>query len=362
MGKIWMPGSGGPDLDPITVTAPEILAGKVIVDKDGNPLIGTMTNHGAITQTLNAGGSYTIPSGYHNGSGKVTANSLSSQTSATATASQILSGQTAWVNGSKITGTIGSMAGQTIAPKASQQTIASSGKYMTGNVVVNGVSNLTAANIKKGAVVGGVTGTWEGWVPTSNDLYLRGNNVADLKIGNAYATNTTFESGGIQVNNNGVKLEMTTPINFASYNYLNVEMRYDGCSGLRPDAANKDWPTRNPYLVIGMGSKPSGNLVRYFLPNSYVTNQFDDQYPWFVANNLLTTDSRAISVPNSPYIGTGTNYTLSASIYDNNLTIATSIYVGVYYEAYRYYSDGPDYWGQETFEYFTGWIYRIWLS
>ena len=67
-------------------------------------LTGTMANRGAITSNLNAGGSYTIPAGYHNGSGKVTANSLASQTSATATSADILTGKTAWVNGNKLTG------------------------------------------------------------------------------------------------------------------------------------------------------------------------------------------------------------------------------------------------------------------
>ena len=51
-----------------------------------------MTNQGAKTSSLNCGESYTIPTGYHNGSGKITANSLASQTSATATASDILNG------------------------------------------------------------------------------------------------------------------------------------------------------------------------------------------------------------------------------------------------------------------------------
>ena len=64
-----------------------------------------MVDNGAKTSSLNCGGSYTIPAGYHNGSGKITANSLASQTSATATAAQILSGYTAWVNGAKLTGT-----------------------------------------------------------------------------------------------------------------------------------------------------------------------------------------------------------------------------------------------------------------
>ena len=65
-----------------------------------------MANQGAKTASLNAGGSYTIPAGYHNGGGKVTANSLASQTSANAAAGHILSGKTAWVNGSKLTGTL----------------------------------------------------------------------------------------------------------------------------------------------------------------------------------------------------------------------------------------------------------------
>ena len=84
-------------------TANQILSGRTAWVK-GQKVTGTMPNRGAVTQTLNAGGSYTIPEGYHNGGGKITASSLASQTPGTATAGQILSGQTAWVNGNKITG------------------------------------------------------------------------------------------------------------------------------------------------------------------------------------------------------------------------------------------------------------------
>lgn len=56
---------------------------------------------------------------------------------ANAAAGNILSGKTAYVNGNKITGNIASMGGQTITPSASQQTVSCSGKYMTGNVIVN---------------------------------------------------------------------------------------------------------------------------------------------------------------------------------------------------------------------------------
>lgn len=86
-----------------TIVASDVLSGKIGYSK-GSKITGSMTNQGAKTTALNAGGSYTIPAGYHNGSGKVTANSLSSQTSGTATAANIDSGKTAWVNGSKVTG------------------------------------------------------------------------------------------------------------------------------------------------------------------------------------------------------------------------------------------------------------------
>lgn len=85
--------------------AADVLQGKTFTNNDGVQYTGTMPNKGAVSAALNAGGSYVIPAGYHNGSGRVTANSLASQTGATATAANISKGKTAWVNGSKITGT-----------------------------------------------------------------------------------------------------------------------------------------------------------------------------------------------------------------------------------------------------------------
>ena len=86
-----------------TATAAQILKGQTAW-VNGSKITGTMVDRGAVTKTLNAGGSYTIPAGYHNGSGKVTANSLASQTQATATADNITAGKTAYVNGKLITG------------------------------------------------------------------------------------------------------------------------------------------------------------------------------------------------------------------------------------------------------------------
>lgn len=84
-------------------TADKLLSGSTATVDSGS-ITGTMPNQETKTATLNCGGSYIIPAGYHNGSGKVTANSLASQTPGNATAAQILAGFSAWVNGNNING------------------------------------------------------------------------------------------------------------------------------------------------------------------------------------------------------------------------------------------------------------------
>ena len=53
---IVLKGGSGADLDVVTAEVPDVLAGKVIVGADGEPLTGTMANNGAVSQALNAGG------------------------------------------------------------------------------------------------------------------------------------------------------------------------------------------------------------------------------------------------------------------------------------------------------------------
>jgi len=178
-------------------TSANAVAAYIYKDKtawvNGSKITGTMVDRGAVSQSLNCGGSYTIPVGYHNGNGKVTANALSGQTSANAVAAYVYTGKTAWVNGSKITGTmidrgavsqslaangsytipvgyhngsgkvtqsLTTQGAATITPGTANKTACAASRWTTGAVTVAGSSNLVAGNIKKGVTIFGVTGTF----------------------------------------------------------------------------------------------------------------------------------------------------------------------------------------------------------
>lgn len=168
----------GTDTSDATAVVADVLSTKTFY-ANNEKLTGTMVNNGAVTSSLNAGGSYTIPKGYHNGNGKITANSLASQTSATATAGQILSGQTAFVNGNKVTGTLvnreayTSAVGVAIGANSVVYVRINSGGYINNGsagypeVMVNGSDiasaiGLTADKIVAGNTILGIAGTGYG--------------------------------------------------------------------------------------------------------------------------------------------------------------------------------------------------------
>lgn len=142
----------------------QVLAGYTFSNASGVGKAGGMPNRGAVTAGLNAGGAYTIPAGYHNGAGKVTAAALSAQTSATAAAGNITAGKTAWVNGRKVTGTGADNATQYNAGVAAadarvnpSSTNYKSG-YNAGVVAADARANPASANYMAGYNAGHIAG------------------------------------------------------------------------------------------------------------------------------------------------------------------------------------------------------------
>lgn len=217
----------------------QVLEKKTYYNKDAKvKRTGTMQNVGAVSVSLNAGGSYTVPSGYHNGSGKVAANSLASQTPGSASAGHILSGQTAWVNGSKLTGNIPYQNADVSGTDRAWATNIScwegvaclgvrNAHYLNGvNWIQGNISNFYAGNIKKGVNMGGLVGTFEGYIPTAKDLYLRGNNLAGWYKASGTSTMVIFDAGQISIGGSAtywMQIASANAINITGFNSLNIE-------------------------------------------------------------------------------------------------------------------------------------------
>lgn len=221
---ILMKAGSGTGSDECTATKGNVLAGKTAVtsDSDDEAVAGTMPNKGAWTSRIGVNGKAVIPAGYHNGAGYV--DQAITNRGAVNTALGINGTYTipeGYHNGAgKVTQNIATMGAQTVTPGNSQKVVSCSGKYMTGNVTVQAVSNLIAANIKKGVVVGGVTGTWEGYVANPTDLYYNGINNAGFRV-----TGGILDSNQITMNFGSNSLVLTSNIayNLTGYSKVIVE-------------------------------------------------------------------------------------------------------------------------------------------
>lgn len=98
---------------------------------------------------------------------------------ATAAAAHMLSGKTAYVKGTKVTGSIPSKAAASYKPGTASQSIAA-GQYLSGVQTIQGDANLKAANIRQGVSIFGVA---DSMVPRTPAAYVACSRVLGLLPG-----------------------------------------------------------------------------------------------------------------------------------------------------------------------------------
>lgn len=306
---IWLPGGGGADLDAVTASAGDVLAGKVIVGPDGEPLTGTlalsgnasdgqvlsgqtyydtdaktkrtgtMPNRGTVNQSLAINGSYTIPEGYHNGNGKVT--------------------QSVKTKGA-----------QTFTPGRSNQSIGAN-QWLSGAQTIMGDPNLKPENIKKGVTIFGNKGTHEGYVTSPLNIFNKGtwgggvSGYSALNVGN----------GGIHLNSEAnlqlttgrknsaiprtANLRLNAAINISAYSYLKVDFTIESSTPFTLPTCSVGIST-NPGLMLSASdplSKVSG-IAAYSSANNNGTLILDISKlsgNYFIYLENYTTDAYAAS-------------------------------------------------------------------
>lgn len=334
IGSTNLSGGGGVGSDELTATAANVLEETTYVgaDTDDELAEGTMrhlTNRATITHTAenatkviegdaaftstNSDGTaraeiryngtegfitpntlFAVPQGDMATAGGLTAGKLlqgqsafgiagTATSDATGTAAQLLNGKILYGKGSKITGTMGDYSGKTSTSNYVSSTFrsatsgyvfaspGSTGYYTTGSYLRIPASNLSAANIKKGVSIMGITGTFEGAATSPTYLFNNGNygggqsgitmvsssiHQASYSIGNTISGSNLYK-GQILFRFNNIQ-------NLSGWNYLKIYGNLGGTwaeigGGVNTDPYKTYMTALTNYVEYGGNSSVSGN-------------------------------------------------------------------------------------------------------
>lgn len=296
------------DVTGVTATAADVLSGKTIVSSIGETVAGTMVNNGGVTKTLDTTTtSYTIPKGYHSGSGTVSVVTetknvtpsekeqvisatagkvLSSVTvakipdnyittdDATATAADIKQDLTAYVDGELVTGTMPVIEGtaHSVGASSPSYTIAAGYHDGTGSVAVS-LETKTATPTKSQQTISPTAGKALSSVTVEA--------IPEEYITTADATATAADiKDGQTAYVDGAKVEGTMPVNVASTQTLAVATTsytipagyHDGAGKVTIVLEEKPvTPTKAEQVIQPTTGKVLSKVTVAAIPNQYIT-------------------------------------------------------------------------------------------
>lgn len=177
----------------VTAGAGDVLSGKIIVDATGTALTGTMANNGAVNKTLDAttgNQSYTVPAGYHSGSGHVQI-VLENKSATPTTSSQDITPTTGKVLGKVTVGAIPAQYADTTDDDAVAENVLSGKKAHSYNSTTGQAVAITGSMTNNGAVsatLDATTGNQNYTVPAG---YHNGSGAVSIVLETKSATPTT---------------------------------------------------------------------------------------------------------------------------------------------------------------------------
>ena len=229
MGLCYIRGGGGSGLisSDVTATKAMVLSGYTALTSDSNDeaAAGTMPNNGAVSQSLGINGTYTIPAGYHNGSGKVT-QSITTKAAATYYATQ------------------------------SDQEIAA-GQYLSGKQTIKKLtqSGLSGGNIKPGVTIKINNGASDVWSVAST--------MASKAAATYYATTADQTINANQYLTGAQTIKKLTQTGLSAANILNgttIKIN-NGNADVWSVTGTRVTPVRNTYVVAIKGFGAPQNIL-----------------------------------------------------------------------------------------------------
>ena len=175
------------DVSSVTAGAGDVLATKVIVESDGTITAGTMTNNGTVSKTLDATSSnqsYTVPQGYHSGSGTVQI-VLETKSATPTTSSQDITPTSGKVLSKVTVGAIPSNY------KDTTNVDAAAGDVLAGKIIVTSTGEVEGTMTNRGAVSKTLDATTSNQSYTVPAGYHNGSGTVSITLEEKSATPTT---------------------------------------------------------------------------------------------------------------------------------------------------------------------------